>query len=165
MVLFTRHHHNHHLALQPFVGFPLFSHLCPSFSVLSCFLPGFIFSLFKSSMTSSCHRCLGLPTGLVSIGFQSNGFLVGLVWSILCLWPSHLILCALMNLTLSIYSINLSVSMLFHILHILSMLTGPNISLSICLSKMRRLFSSFASSRDCQLTTQIILSSIYELPS
>jgi hypothetical protein len=27
-------------------------------------------------MTSSCHRFLGLPTGLVPIGFQSNSFLV-----------------------------------------------------------------------------------------
>jgi hypothetical protein len=36
-------------------------------------------------MTSSCHRCLGLPTGLVPVGFQSNSFLVGLAWSILCI--------------------------------------------------------------------------------
>ena len=49
-----------------------------------------------------------------------------------------------MNLTISAHSINLSISMLFHTLHTLSMLTGPNIFLSICLSKMRRLFSSFA---------------------
>ena len=41
----------------------------------------FTFSFFRSSMTSSCHRCLGLPTGLVTIGFQSNSFLVGLAWS------------------------------------------------------------------------------------
>jgi len=34
--------------------------------------------------------------------------------------------------------------MLFRILHILSILTAPNIFLNICLSKMRRLFSSFA---------------------
>jgi len=34
--------------------------------------------------------------------------------------------------------------MLFRILHTLSILTGPNIFLNICLSKMRRLFSSFA---------------------
>src|SRR5215469_5131469 len=95
-------------------------------------------------MTSSCHHCLGLPTGLVPIGFQSNSFLVGLAWSILCIWPSHLILCALMNLTISAPSINLSISMLFHILHILSVLTGPNIFLSIYLSKMHKLFSSFA---------------------
>ena len=54
----------------------------------------FIFSFFKSSMTCSCHRCLGLPTSLVPIGFQSTSFLVGLAWSILCIWPSHLILCA-----------------------------------------------------------------------
>jgi hypothetical protein len=40
-------------------------------------------------MTSSCNHCLGLPTGLVPIVFQSNSFLVGLAWSILCTWPSH----------------------------------------------------------------------------
>jgi hypothetical protein len=34
--------------------------------------------------------------------------------------------------------------MLFRILHILSILTRPNIFLNICLSKMCRLFSSFA---------------------
>jgi len=95
-------------------------------------------------MTSPCHRCLGLPTGLVPIGFQSYSFLVGLALSILCIWPSHLILYVLMNLTISAPSINLSISMLFCILHILSILRGPNIFLSICLSKMRRLFSSFA---------------------
>jgi hypothetical protein len=53
-----------------------------------------------------------------------------------------LILCALMNLTISVPSINLSISTLFRILHVLSIFTGPNIFLSICLSKM--LFSSFA---------------------
>jgi hypothetical protein len=74
-------------------------------------------------MTSSCHCCLGLSTGLVHIGFQSNSFLVGLSWSILCIWSNHLILCALMNLTISAPSINLSISMLFRILHILSILT------------------------------------------
>jgi len=111
-------------------------------------------------MTSSCHRCLGLPTGLFPIGFQSNSFLVGLVWSILCIWPSYLILCALLNLTISAPSINLSISMLFPILHILSMLTGPNIFLSICLSKMRRLFSSFAVKvqvSDAYVTTGLII--------
>jgi hypothetical protein len=55
-----------------------------------------------------------------------------------------LILCALMNLTISAPSINLSISMLFRILHLLSELTGPNILLSICLSKMRMLFSGLA---------------------
>ena len=89
---------------------------------------------FNSSNTSSCHRCLGLPIGLVPVGFQSNSFLVGLAWSILCIWPSHLILCALMNLTISVPSINLSIYTLFRILHILLVLTGPNIFLSVCLS-------------------------------
>jgi len=90
----------------------------------------FTFSFFRSSMTSSCHRCLGLPTGLVPIGFQSSSFLIGLAWSILWICPSHLILCALMNLTISALSINLSMSMLFRILHILSILTGPDIFLN-----------------------------------
>jgi hypothetical protein len=52
----------------------------------------------------------------------------------LCLIESHYI-CT---------SIKLSISMLFRILHTLSILTGPNIFLNICLSKMRRLFSSSA---------------------
>jgi hypothetical protein len=95
-------------------------------------------------MTSSCHRCLGLLTGLVPIGFQSNSFLAGLAWSILWMCPSHLILCALMILTISAPSINSSMSMLFRIFHILSILTGPNTFLNICLSKMGRLFLSFA---------------------
>jgi hypothetical protein len=83
-------------------------------------------------MASSCHHCLGLPTGLVPIGLQSNSFLVGLAWSIRWICPSYVILCALKNLTISPPSINLSISMLFRILHILSILTGPN----ICLSKI-----------------------------
>ena len=102
------------------------------------------FILFRSSITSSCHCCLGLPTGQIPIDFQFSSFLAGLAWSILWLCPSHLILCALLNLTISAPTINLSISMPFRILHILSILTGPNISLSICLSKMRRLFPSFA---------------------
>jgi hypothetical protein len=44
-----------------------------------------------------------------------------------------LILCALKNLTISAPSIKLSISMLFRILHIVSILTRPNIFLSICL--------------------------------
>ena len=56
-------------------------------------------------MTSSCHRCLGLPTGLVPIGVQSNSFPVGLAWSILWICPSRLILCAIMNLTISAPSV------------------------------------------------------------
>jgi hypothetical protein len=44
-----------------------------------------------------------------------------------------LILCALMNLTVSAPSINLAISMLFCILHTLSILSGPNIVLNICL--------------------------------
>jgi hypothetical protein len=55
-----------------------------------------------------------------------------------------LILCALMNLTISAPSIKLSISMLFRILHTLSILTGPNIFRNICLSKMRKLLLSFA---------------------
>lgn len=42
-----------------------------------------------------------------------------------------------LNVSMSAPSINSSVSMLFRVLHILSILTGPNIFFSICLSKMR----------------------------
>jgi integral membrane sensor domain MASE1 len=84
------------------------------------------FRFFRSSMTSSCHQWLGFPTGLVPIGFQSSSFLVGLAWFILWICPSHLVLCALVNLTISAPTIKLSFSMLFCILHTLSTLTGPN---------------------------------------
>ena len=50
--------------------------------------------------------------------------------------------------------------MLFRVLHILSILTGPNIFVSICLSKMRRLFSSFAVNvqvSDQYVTTGLII--------
>jgi hypothetical protein len=60
----------------------------------------FTFSFFRSSMTSSCHRCLGLPNDLVPTGLQSHSFLVGLAWSILWICPIHFIRCALMNLTI-----------------------------------------------------------------
>jgi len=111
-------------------------------------------------MTFSCHRCLGLPTGLVPTDFQSSSFLVGLAWSILWICPSHLILCTLMNLTISAPSIKLSIYMLFRILHTLSILTGPNIFLNICLSKMHRLFSSSAVTvpvSDQYVTTGLII--------
>jgi hypothetical protein len=95
-------------------------------------------------MTFSCRRCLHLPTGLFLVGFQSNSFLVGLAWSILWICPRRLILCALMKLTISASSINLSIFLSFRILHILSVLTESNIFLNICLSKIRRFFSFFA---------------------
>jgi hypothetical protein len=39
---------------------------------------------------------------------------------------------------------NVTISMLFRIHHILSVLTGPDIVISICLTKMCSLFSSYA---------------------
>ena len=85
----------------------------------------FTFRFFRFSMTSSCHRCLGLPTALVPVGLQSNSFPVGLARSIRWICPSLLILCVLMNLATFAYFINLSMSMLFRILHILSIMTVP----------------------------------------
>jgi hypothetical protein len=118
------------------------------------------FSFFRSSITSSYHRCLGFLTGLVPIGFQSSSFVVGVAWSILWICPSYLILCALMNFTISAPSIKLSISMLFRILHTLSILTGPNIFINICLLKMRWLFSSFVVKiqvSDDYVTTSLII--------
>jgi hypothetical protein len=129
------------LALQPLW---IFAFSVKSLQVLLSLAVTFQFlnlSFLKSSITSSYHRCLGLPTCLVPIRFQSNSFLDGLAWSILWIRPSHLILCALLYITMSAPSINVSIAMLFRILHILSILTGPNIFLIICLSKMRSFFS------------------------
>ena len=100
------HHHHHHLALQPIVVFAFSARSLQVLPSLAVSFQFFILSFLKSSMTFSCHRFLGLPTVLVPIGFQSNSFLDGLAWSILCIWPSHLILCALMNLTISAPYIN-----------------------------------------------------------
>jgi len=86
---------------------------------------------FRSSMTSSCHRCLGLPTGLVPIGLQSNSFLVGLAWSILWICPSHLILCALMYLTISapcINPLNAELNPICHLLALLGVHHFPHVS-------------------------------------
>ena len=80
---------------NPLWGFPFsvkFLQVLPSLATSFQFLT---FSFFKSPMTSSCHRCLGLPTGLVPIGFQSSSFPVGLAWSILWICPSRLIFCTL----------------------------------------------------------------------
>ena len=116
------------------MGFHLLNQVPPSSSVLSCFLPVFYFQLFKSSMTSSCYCCLGLPTVLVPTSFQSNTFVVGLAWFILCIWHSHLILCALMNVTVYAPSVNLSISMLFRTLHILTIQNYQRDALNIIYS-------------------------------
>ena len=129
----SHHHHHHHLALNPLWGFAFSAKSLQVLLSLAVSFQFLTFSFFRSSMTLSCHRCLGLPTDLVPIGFHSNSFLVWFAWSILWICPSYLILCALMNLTISAPSIKLSISMLFLILHTLSILKGPNIFLIICL--------------------------------
>ena len=107
MQRYHHHHHHHHLELQPFVGFHLLSQVSPHSSILSSLLLVF-FNIFRFTMTSSCHRCLGLPTGLGPIGHQSNSFPVSLARSIRWICPSNLILCALMNITIPAPSINSS---------------------------------------------------------
>ena len=85
------------------MGFHLLSQVLLSLTVSFQFLT---FSFFRSSITSSCHHCFGLPIGLIPIGFQSSSLLAGLAWTILWICPSHFILCALMTLTISAPSIN-----------------------------------------------------------
>jgi len=119
----SAYYHHHHLTLQPFVGFLLLSQVSPSSSILSCLLPVFDFQLF-CFFHDIFLPSLSWSTGLVPIGFQSNSFLVGLAWSILWICPSHLILCALLNLTISAPSIKLSISMLLRIRHTLSILSS-----------------------------------------
>jgi len=107
---------HHHLALQLLWVFVFSANSLQVLLSLAVSFQFLTFIFFRSSVTSSCHRCLGLPTGLVPIGFQSNSFLVYLAWSILGICPSYLILYALMNLTIPETCINLSISMLFRIL-------------------------------------------------
>ena len=85
------------------------------------------FSFFRSSTTSSYHRCLGLSTGLVSIGFQSSSFLVDLAWSILWICPSHLIFCALLvSLPPTITQIYVCTTDITHNIQHLNYLKQPN---------------------------------------
>ena len=86
------------------------------------------FSFFRSSITSSCHRCLDLPTGLIPMGFQTNSFLISSAWSNLGICPSHLILRALMNLTIPASPISLSVSVFFCVLLIYCLYCQDQIS-------------------------------------
>ena len=133
------------------MGFRLLSQVSPSSSILSFLLPVFNFRLFFIySMTRSCHRCLDLPTCLLPIVLQSDSFLFGLARSIRWICPSYLILCALLNLTIPAPSINLPISMLFHILHILSILQGPNIFLSISLPWNRHNNNNFELKTCCE---------------
>jgi hypothetical protein len=53
------------------------------------------FIFFKSSLTSSSHRYLGLPTGLLVNGFQLSIFFTILVSGILFVCPNQLNLYAL----------------------------------------------------------------------
>ena len=135
------HHHRHHLALQLFVGFRLLSHVSRGSSILRYLLPLIYFSFFSSSMTSSYHRCLGLPTGLVPTGLQSNSFPVGLARSIRWIRPGHSILCALMNLTISA----------FHVVHVNF---TPQILVKLCFMKCRLIALS---NQNIDITASIIL--------
>jgi hypothetical protein len=108
------------------VCFHLLSQVSPSSSFLSCLLPVFNFHLFLVFLYILLPSLAWFSYWLFPISHQSNRFLVDLARSILWICPSHLILCALMNLTISAPSINLSLSMLFHILHTLSILTFKN---------------------------------------
>jgi hypothetical protein len=74
------------------------------------------FSAFRSSHTSSNHLNLGLPSDRLPIGFHSNILLAVLEVSTLCMWPNHLTLWALINLTISAPLITLSNSALFLVL-------------------------------------------------
>ena len=55
----------------------------------------------RSSVTSSVHLNLGLPILLFAYSFPFSTLLGMAISSILSTWPSHCILCAFINLTMS----------------------------------------------------------------
>jgi hypothetical protein len=68
---YSHHHYLHYNHLWVFAFSAKSLQVLQSLAVSSQFST---FSFFRSSMTSSCHRCLGLPTGLFPVGFQSDSF-------------------------------------------------------------------------------------------
>ena len=69
-------------------------------------------------MMLSSHLYLGLPLGLAVKGFHLNISLVALAAGILCIWPNHLSLWVLMQLTVFSCFIGLSNSSLVLIHHV-----------------------------------------------
>ena len=116
-------------------SFGLLNDRLPLCSMLGTGYPIWIFIWPRSCMMLSSHLYLGLPLGLVVKGFHLSIFLAALVSGILCIWPNQLSLWALMWLTTFSCFISLSSSSLFLILHIWFSFVGPNIPLTIFLSK------------------------------
>src|SRR5215510_9537838 len=85
----------------------------------------------------SSHLYLGLPCDLLIRGFHLNIFLTVLVSGILCTWPNQLSLWVLIYITIFLCFINSFSSSFVLILHIWFSFVGPNILLTIFLSKTR----------------------------
>jgi hypothetical protein len=87
--------------------------------------------------TSSNHLILGLPVIRLPTVFHSKILFTIFEESILCMWPNHPILWALITLTISAPLIRRSSLALLHILQVLSPVrSGPNIFLKISLSRI-----------------------------
>ena len=84
-------------ALQLMQGSGLLNHFLPSFSIRCYFLPIATFMLFISSKTSTSQRVLGLPIGLLDMGFHFLIFCTLLSSARLLTWPSQFNLCYLIN--------------------------------------------------------------------
>ena len=105
---------------------------------LHSFIPFFL----RSVDTSSSHLIFGLPLRLVAHSFPYNIFFGIAVSCILSVWPSHRILCHLMNLTMFSPFIIASNSSFRQIHHNSFSFTGPYIFRSIFLSNTANALSS-----------------------
>ena len=108
---------------------PPFQYASRPLDPLLC-LHSFIPIFLRSVDTSSSHRIFGLPLRLVAAYI----FFVIAVSCILSTWPSHRILCHLMNLTIFSSLIKTSNSSFRRILHNAFSFTGPYIFRNIFLS-------------------------------
>jgi hypothetical protein len=104
----------YHSALQPWVRLGL---LYNQSSLLSIPFHPFTFIFFRSLSTSSSHLILGIPFLLLEYSLPFNLHFGSALSSILSTCPNHLILCDLINLTISSPFSNVFMSSLYLILH------------------------------------------------
>jgi len=97
----------------------------------------------RSLSTSSFHPFLGIPLRLVPSSSWVKIFLGILSSSILCRWPSQLILCPFIHFTIFSPLLNSSSSRFVLLFHSPSSYLAPYILLNIFLSKINKACSSF----------------------
>jgi hypothetical protein len=123
------------LVLQLSVSCGLLNNSLPCFSIHRHLTQFWVFIFSRFALTSSSHLHLGLPILLTAIGLRSVILYTLLSLPIFTIFPTHLILCAFIYLTIPVCLISNYISSLVFILQLPSWLfIGLYIFLITCLS-------------------------------